>query len=107
MHHRHRARVEERRDEVAIARRVDAVGDDAREAERLGQELHVDVVGRAGDRARAERHQVGLARARRRTDRRRGGTRPRATATRARRAPAARAAGACTTASPPAPASSA
>ena len=44
VHHRHRARVEERRREVAIRRRVDAVGDDAREAEIARERVDVDRV---------------------------------------------------------------
>ena len=58
MHHRHRARVEERRREVAIRRRVHAVVDDAREAEVAGERVDVDGVRRAGNRAGAERQRV-------------------------------------------------
>ena len=58
MHHRHRAGIKKGRDEVAIAGRIDAVGRDAREAETIGQKADVDVIGRAGDRAGAERHEI-------------------------------------------------
>ena len=65
MHHRQRARVQERRGEVAIRRGVDAVGDDAREAEVARERVDVDRVARAGDRAGAERQRVGFGARRR------------------------------------------
>ena len=57
--------MQERRDEIAIARRVDAVGDDAREAEPLGERVDVDRVAGSGDRAGAERQLVDLGEHRR------------------------------------------
>ena len=56
--------VQERRDEVAVAGGVDAVGDDAREAEPRGERVDVDRVAGAGDRAGAERQLVDSRRAR-------------------------------------------
>ncbi len=67
VHHRQRGRVQEGRDEVAIAGRVDAVGDDAGEAERGGQGMDVDRIAGAGNRARAERQLVDFVEARRRS----------------------------------------
>ena len=62
MHHQHGARVQKRGDEVAIGRRVDAVGDHARKSETRGEHRRVHRVVRAGDRARAERHRIGFLR---------------------------------------------
>jgi hypothetical protein len=62
VHHAQRHGVEERRHEVAIGDGVHAVGDDAREPQARGQRVHVDAVGIAGDRARAQRQRVGFAR---------------------------------------------
>ncbi len=55
-----RRRIEKRRRKIAIRRRVDAVGDDAVEAEIGGQLLDVDWIARAGDRAGSERQRIGL-----------------------------------------------
>ena len=63
----------------------------------------VDGVARAGDRARAERQRVGFVAPRPQAARSRGAAPPRATERSARRAPAARGADACTTASAPRP----
>ena len=61
VHHGQRARVERRRDEVAVRGRVDAVRDDARETEPAGQRRGVDRVARACDRPGSERHGIRLA----------------------------------------------
>ena len=60
MDHRQRGGVEERGDEVPIAGRVDAVGDDAREPESLSKLLHVDGIARAGNRPGSDRQFVGI-----------------------------------------------
>ncbi len=60
VHHRQRHRVQEAGREIAIGRRVHAVGDHAAEAEPVGEELRVDGVAGAGDRAGAERQRVRL-----------------------------------------------
>ena len=75
VHHRHRARVEERRREVAIRRRVHAVVDDAREAEVAGERVDVDVVARCprSRRSRAAAHRTRRARAPSRAKSRRSG----------------------------------
>ncbi len=57
--------MQERRDEIAIARGVDAVEDDAGEPEPLGERVDVDRVAGSGNRAGAERQLVGLGEHRR------------------------------------------
>ena len=99
VHHRQRAGVEERRGEVAIRRRVDAVGDDAREAEVAGQRVDVDGVARARNRAGAERQRIGFVARPPPGDRSRAGAARRAPGRSARPAPAAPDGSACTPAS--------
>ena len=65
VHHSQRRRVQERRDEIAVARRVDAVEHDARETETRGEGVHVDRVARAGNGAGTERQLVGFGEHRR------------------------------------------
>ena len=64
MHHRHRARVEEGRREIAIGRGIEAVVDHPREAEIARERVDVHAVGGSGNGAGAEGQRVGfLARA--------------------------------------------
>jgi hypothetical protein len=89
VHHRHRAGVEKRGREIAIGRGVDAVGDDAGEAEIAGKRVDVDRRSGAGNRAAAERQRVGFVARAGEARRSRGGAAPRARGRNARRAPAA------------------
>ena len=73
--------------------------DDAARSRARGEAVHVDRVAGAGDRAGTERQLVGLGEHRREPADDRGAARRRARGRSARRAPAARGAGACTTAS--------
>ena len=99
MHHRERARVDERRREVAIGRGVHAVADDAAEAEARGERRRR----RSRSRFRRSRPSRAAARRPRRRpppgDRDRAAAPPRGSAGSARRAPASPGACACTTAS--------
>ena len=61
VHERQRARMQKRRNEIAIGGRVDAVGDDLRKPQRPRQLCRIDRVIGAGHRARSQRHRVGLA----------------------------------------------
>ena len=88
--------------EIAIGRRVDAVGDDARKPEPRREHGGVDGVVGAGDGARSERHRVGFAATPTPSGRDRVEAPRRARERSAPPAPAARAGDACTTASPPA-----
>ena len=60
VHHRQSAGVKARRDEITIAGRIHAVGDDAGEAKRRGERLDVHRIAGTGNGAGAERQLVGL-----------------------------------------------
>ncbi len=60
MHHRQRCGVEERRHEIAIRGRIDAVEDDTRESERSSEPLGINRVTRSRNRARPQRQRIGF-----------------------------------------------